>query len=407
MHRLRIPLYAFLTCFAAAHAIGLGDAIAGHLQGLRPFRGLIDLALLGALAAWIVLFLYTGLAIDWRELARRHGPWSGALLAACSLVLVAFVCPGRTYVPMTVAGTVAALALVFGPLPLVALGLLVTSTAAVGLSLAGHAELAPETVLSGVLTLGAALVVRYLHLEYRTQVSLLDQARWAASKLPTIILRLDSTIRQERGDAVSQERRRVAQAVHDTVGYSLTALIAQLTSIQNAVADREAVEKLHALEELSRSVLRETRQFVANMREDRDEERVDWPERWKRTCETFSDCTGVRVHLQLDPVRGVPDQLGAAVYHIIQEGLTNAYRHGHATFVAVTLLWRAERSMLLMKVSDNGKGVASVSPGSGLSGIRERAESLGGSVLWKTHPNRGFDLAVDVPCAAPSEGGQP
>lgn len=241
------------------------------------------------------------------------------------------------------------------------------------------------------------VVVRTLHRNLVSQGKLLDQARWSASRLSSITLRLDSTVNQERFKARVSERKRLARAVHDSVGYSLTALIVQLSALQNRVDDAMVLQKLSYLEDFARNLLRDTRIVVSEIRETPPVTEQDWPSQWRKLCEVFGDCTGVRVHREITIDFPVAQDVGAVVYRVIQEGLTNSYRHGHAKYVAVTALYDRRLGMILLKISDNGRGAEFREVGNGLRGMQERVESVNGSFLWQTQPDRGFDIAVDIP----------
>ena len=91
--------------------------------------------------------------------------------------------------------------------------------------------------------------------------------------------------------------------------------------------------------------------------------------------------------------------ISETVYRLIQESLTNAYRHGRADYVDVAMSWETDDELVLLRVSDNGRGALSLSPGNGLTGMRERVAELGGSVVWQSSPGRGFDIGVDIPWA--------
>jgi signal transduction histidine kinase len=99
-------------------------------------------------------------------------------------------------------------------------------------------------------------------------------------------------------------------------------------------------------------------------------------------------------------VRGVPRpvsaDLGAAIYRIIQEALTNTIKHAHASSVGVELEWRA--ASLLVSVIDDGVGARDDAGGRGLAGMAERVHAFGG-VLDTASPGRGFRVTASLPLA--------
>jgi signal transduction histidine kinase len=84
-----------------------------------------------------------------------------------------------------------------------------------------------------------------------------------------------------------------------------------------------------------------------------------------------------------------------AVYHFVQEGLINAFRHGHASRVII-MLWDYGDSLRIM-LDDDGIGCPNgVTPGIGIAGMRERAELVGGRV--SVDPSEtGFRISMHLP----------
>jgi signal transduction histidine kinase len=82
--------------------------------------------------------------------------------------------------------------------------------------------------------------------------------------------------------------------------------------------------------------------------------------------------------------------------------LTNAYRHGRASAVDIVVGIRGRN--LYIRISDNGIGGSKLVPGNGLTGMKERVNHLGGSIVWQTMPHKGFDIGVRIPLAAEEAG---
>jgi signal transduction histidine kinase len=101
----------------------------------------------------------------------------------------------------------------------------------------------------------------------------------------------------------------------------------------------------------------------------------------------------VRVHVEL-PDRPDAD-VEAAAYYVVSEALTNAGRHGAATMVTVAA--RVVRDRFRMEVVDDGRGGAAVDRGTGLGGLRERAEVLGGTFSVSSPVGGPTTLALDLP----------
>jgi signal transduction histidine kinase len=85
------------------------------------------------------------------------------------------------------------------------------------------------------------------------------------------------------------------------------------------------------------------------------------------------------------------------IYRLIQQGLTNAFRHGKADSVRVNL-WRADTE-IRVTIADNGKGSEDVQEGIGLQGMRERLSTVGGRIETRSRPD-GFELSAAIPAEA-------
>ena len=94
----------------------------------------------------------------------------------------------------------------------------------------------------------------------------------------------------------------------------------------------------------------------------------------------------------------LPDRIDLLLYRLVQEGLTNAFRHGRASEVSVNLWITTDE--LTVAIKDNGRGAAVIEEGVGLSGIRQRVGGLGGSLSYKAGTD-GFSLSVRVPVVVP------
>lgn len=104
----------------------------------------------------------------------------------------------------------------------------------------------------------------------------------------------------------------------------------------------------------------------------------------------------VPVRLTDVPDGRLPAPIETAIYFIISEALANVVKHANASGVAVTLRQRGER--LFVAIEDDGVGGAQESQGSGLRGLRDRVEGLGGELEIASAPEGGTRLRVDIPC---------
>jgi signal transduction histidine kinase len=103
----------------------------------------------------------------------------------------------------------------------------------------------------------------------------------------------------------------------------------------------------------------------------------------------------VPVRLDVRVAGRLPEQAEIAAYYVVAEALTNAAKHAHATTVDVQVT--AREDILSMRVRDDGLGGAGFGSGSGLIGLRDRAEALGGQMRLDSPPGTGTTLEITLP----------
>jgi signal transduction histidine kinase len=192
------------------------------------------------------------------------------------------------------------------------------------------------------------------------------------------------------------ERLRISRELHDAWGHELTALGLQLEIASHVTEPGRANEHVMQAKGLASALLAKVRDVVSSLRE---AERGDL----KGALDTLAQSVPTpAVHVDVaHGIRVSPDQ-AHALMRCAQEAVTNAIRH-------------AEASNLWLKVTSDGEGVrlvahddgkaraaaAATSPGSGLVGMRERVESLGGKLAVKTGGDRGFTVDAWLPLRTP------
>jgi signal transduction histidine kinase len=105
----------------------------------------------------------------------------------------------------------------------------------------------------------------------------------------------------------------------------------------------------------------------------------------------------IRVKLDIGLERRLPDHVEVAAYYTVSEALTNASKHATATRTWVSL--HTEDDVLHLSIRDDGVGGADTSLGSGLTGLRDRIEALGGHIQIESPPGRGTVIEVAIPIA--------
>jgi signal transduction histidine kinase len=108
--------------------------------------------------------------------------------------------------------------------------------------------------------------------------------------------------------------------------------------------------------------------------------------------------SAVPVKLDVDVEGRLPDRVEVAAYYVVAEALTNTARHAHAAEVKVSV--KAADGQLDLMISDDGAGGADPANGSGLIGLVDRVEAVGGHLSVSSPAGAGTSLAATIPCAA-------
>jgi signal transduction histidine kinase len=110
--------------------------------------------------------------------------------------------------------------------------------------------------------------------------------------------------------------------------------------------------------------------------------------------------SGVPAELRMTSVGRLPEAVEVAAYYVVAEALTNAAKHAQASVVRIAV--DVDDSCIRLVIRDDGVGGADPSRGSGLIGLQDRVEALGGTLAVRSEPGAGTALTVHLPTAAGS-----
>lgn len=199
-------------------------------------------------------------------------------------------------------------------------------------------------------------------------------------------------------DIQEAERRHIAKELHDHLGQILTGLQFML---ETAKKQASGVQRSN-LEEIQKSVsdiIGQVREMSLNLRPSMLDDMGLVPTlQWH--LDRYTSQTGIQVIFQADefPER-FPTEIESATYRIVQEALTNVARHARVREVFVGLV--LQEKTLWVEVLDKGKGFDSAididKPTSGLGGMRERANLVGGYLTIRTFINQGTQILAALP----------
>ena len=216
-----------------------------------------------------------------------------------------------------------------------------------------------------------------LHAETRAQ---LDEVRQSRTRIVT---------------TADEERRRIERDIHDGAQQRLVALALQLRLAQRRLHDGTdpEIERLLAatVDELQFAVdeLRELARGVhpAILTEDG----------LAAALESLVSRTPLPVELEAEEGR-LAAPIEATAYFVACEALANVVKHAHASGASIRVQRR--NGMLEVEVEDDGVGGAAAENGSGLRGLRDRVEALGGRLRVESRPAGGTRIVGEIPCAS-------
>jgi signal transduction histidine kinase len=201
------------------------------------------------------------------------------------------------------------------------------------------------------------------------------------------------------------ERRKIAQEIHDGIAQELTGVVLTLEACQRAL-DRDPAALTASLAKASRearATLAEVRQYMAALRAKEGGE-INLPSTMARLVDDVRRQTGLRVEIEEQgSERDLEPPLERAVMRIVGESLRNVAQHAHAN--AAKLRLNYGKNEITVIVEDDGAGfdleptMASATERGhfGLAGMRERAESIGGTFVVLSQPGRGSVVTATLP----------
>lgn len=198
--------------------------------------------------------------------------------------------------------------------------------------------------------------------------------------------------------ATLQERNRIAREIHDALGHTLTA---QSIQLENALLflPAEAQKSASFLQEarqLGSRALQEVRRSIATLRSN-PLQGQSLETAIATAITQLEQTTGIQPQCKITLADPLPTEISTALYRIIQEALTNIYKHSGATAMGLEL--KTDRHQVQLQIQDNGQGFdpEGNTTGFGLQGMRERTLALGGDFQLFSQPGQGCQLLISMP----------
>lgn len=236
---------------------------------------------------------------------------------------------------------------------------------------AATAPFTPAPLFFVAIAVGITFVVGSVNLHYAQQGRAQQKLRLAHEEIEQL--------------AAIAERERIARDLHDVLGHTLSLIVlkAELAVKLSGIDSERAVREMREVEQVARATLQDVRIAIRGYRTTLVEE----------ADRARSMLKAARVDARLE-IADTPlaQPVEEALALALREAVTNVVRHAGAT--RCTIHTRPADDHIVLDVQDDGRGIAAA-PGLGLRGMRERIESLGGTVTLRAE--RGTRLSVTLP----------
>lgn len=191
------------------------------------------------------------------------------------------------------------------------------------------------------------------------------------------------------------ERNRIAGKIHDNVGHMLTAAMVSIEAGEKLIGinEREASQKLILAREQVSNGLQSIRMSVKAIKQGNTE--GGFTDKVTSLLEQIQRDTGLKINGIVEMETGLLPIQQNVLLQAILECATNSIKHGRST--QADLLIQEHKGVVNMTFGDNGRGTEEIVPGFGLNHMRDRAMSLGGTLLTESTPGEGFIVSLSIP----------
>lgn len=248
---------------------------------------------------------------------------------------------------------------------------------------------------------------RQLRISAYRDVTLRKQAEASLQLAQATELRIREEFAQHLLAAQEQERKRIANDLHDSLGQSLSLIKNRASMALEAERYAASTGHLRSIVDLTVTSIAELRSLVHSLRPVHIEQ-LGLTQSLRGLLDLASQSTSIRIDVHLEDVDDLfPGEQSTHVYRIVQEALANLVKHSAATVGSIAI----ERDIhcVRLRIIDNGKGFASkgmAAKGLGLTSIVERTRMLGGRIEMDSGQNNGTRILIEFPLVEASSATQ-
>ncbi|NJN45086.1 MAG: PAS domain-containing protein [Anaerolineae bacterium] len=201
--------------------------------------------------------------------------------------------------------------------------------------------------------------------------------------------------------AQEDERKRISLELHDQTGQTLTALKLQLVLLKEEISqeNRELREKFQPVIQMVEEITDQIR-FLARDLHPPSLRGVGLYHTIQYHSQQMARHLGLQAEIIGEEIPDLPDPIQINLFRVVQEGLNNIAKHAQAKRIKIHL--NHKKALIYLQIEDDGKGfqmstVSQSNSGIGLFGMRERINSLGGTLVIRSQPGKGTTIIARVP----------
>ncbi len=209
--------------------------------------------------------------------------------------------------------------------------------------------------------------------------------------------KLDESSKEVDRLLIENERIRISKDIHDSVGHTLTSTIIGIETAKKVFHknSKNAFVLLDSIQASAQHSLEEVRSIVHKMKH--QDTFTNYRQAIIHLLVSTEEKTGIQIHKDIPssiPIQSPDAKM--AVYHMLQEGLTNGLRHGKADHFHCVIM--TDNQTVVIRLEDNGGGFeAGREEGFGLHAMKERIEASGGDLHIESIPSEGTSLICKLP----------
>ncbi|AAK80210.1 sensor histidine kinase [Clostridium acetobutylicum] len=198
----------------------------------------------------------------------------------------------------------------------------------------------------------------------------------------------------EREFLLSEERNRISQELHDSIGHSLMALSMNIKYLKGIKNRSNINEELDNMDKVIKESVQTLRSTVYNLK--KLDECCDLKKEVYDIIKKFNRLDIVKINFDCaSDIEKSTTTIKNTLIKTIKEGITNSLKHGNPTEINVTLT--LVNSYIKLIIQDNGVGCQNIKPSAGLNGIKKRIEALNGKVAFESKARKGFTIETEIP----------